>query len=194
MRYYDYEDLQIAQLFATQTVTQNAAQATVWGLEAEFVALPRPEFVLVASFGYLDATFDEFVGFLEEDITLTPMDFSGNRLVRAPKYSLTLAAEYGFDLGRFGRLAPRIQFYASDDVFYRASNFDSDKQDNYTKTDVRLTWRSESGRVSVEGFVENLTDEDTIQSKIVGSRALGAPIQTALDRPRVAGVRVGLRW
>ncbi len=192
--YYDYDDLQVTTVAENVFVTQNAAAATIWGFESEIVAIPIPNATVVANASYLNATFDSFVGFREEDRFREPVDFSGNDLPRAPRYTVNVAAQYDFDLGTIGTVVPRVNFYASDDVYFRAANDDSDKQDNYTKWDVRLSWYSENTRLSVEGFIENIEDADIIQSQIVGSSLIGWPLTTALDAPRTMGVRVGYRF
>jgi outer membrane receptor protein involved in Fe transport len=43
----------------------------------------------------------------------------------------------------------------------------------------------------IEGFVENLTDEDVRSTRSVGSGLLGRPITVAYEPPRTWGVRVG---
>ncbi len=85
--YYDYDDLQVTTVAENVFVTQNAAAATIWGFEAEVVARPYRETTIIANAAYLNATFDDFVGFREEDRFQTPEDFSGNDLPRAPRYT-----------------------------------------------------------------------------------------------------------
>jgi len=57
--YYDYSDLQV-ELFTppANAFTQNAAAASVKGLEAEFVGRPLPSVDLYANIAYLDAQYD----------------------------------------------------------------------------------------------------------------------------------------
>ncbi len=197
--YYNQRNLQVSQLLGISTFTENAGRANIWGLEAELKALPFPELQLSANASYLDATFGRFNDCIVPEIRnanldAIPQDCTGNRLTRAPRYTLSLSARYDLDLGWAGTLTPRVQFYASDSIFYRPINFPSDKQDAYTKTDVRLAWRSRDDRISVEGFVENVFDEDVIQTQVTGTGAIGFPLQTLLDEPRTAGIRVGLKF
>jgi outer membrane receptor protein involved in Fe transport len=69
-----------------------------------------------------------------------------------------------------------------------------DAQEAYQILDFRLTWTSSNGHFDVAGFVNNLTDKDIIQSQVVGSAQIGAPVQVRFDRPRTWGIRFGMSW
>jgi len=212
---YIYDDLQVSQLVGISIATQNATSATVLGLELETVALPfdgvfdpLEDLRLLFNLGLLDATFGDF-----EDCALPEgqdvIDCSGNRLTYAPVYTISIVADWPFDLGDFGTLTPWLRFYASGEVQYRPSNcpnaeclallgdpalVNDDAQEPYRLLDLRLGWATPDGRLSITAFVDNVTDEDIIQSQVVGSRAIGSPIQVRFDAPRTAGLRVGVRW
>lgn len=192
--YYDYDDLQVSSIAENTVVVQNAAEATIWGFEGEVTVLPIDGLTLVGNASYLNAKYDDFTGFREEDRFQTPVDFSGNTLSRAPPYSGMIAAEYAWDLDRWGVLSPRVQFFGSGDVYFRAANDSNEKQDAYTKTDLRLAWRDDTGRLSVEAFADNVTDEDVILSQVIGTNINGWPVTTVFDAPRTFGVRFGGRW
>ena len=216
--YYKYKDLQVSQLNNVSIVTQNSPDATIWGIEAEFVARPLDDYVddfwtglqLIANFGYLSATYDSFQDCLLPEAGEN-IDCSGNTLVRAPPYTVTLILDWPFDFGRFGTLAPNVQFFASGKVWYRPTNcpenpncaaaldplgipVNDDFQDPYHLWDIRLTWTSEDGQFSVAGFVDNVSDKDVIQSQVTGSNQIGSPIQVRFDRPRTAGIRLGMQF
>ncbi|MEM9705974.1 MAG: TonB-dependent receptor [Pseudomonadota bacterium] len=57
--YYDYSGLQIAN-FVNQTTVNENVDATVWGLEAEFVARPMDDLVLNMNASYLNTEIGEF--------------------------------------------------------------------------------------------------------------------------------------
>jgi iron complex outermembrane receptor protein len=122
------------------------------------LALPVRNLTVLGHVAYLNTEFDEFNGFREEDRFQMEVDFSGNRLPRAPEVSGRIAVQYDWDLNRFGVLSPRVQFYGSSDLYFRAANDASDRQEEYTRTDIRLKWSSSDGRFGVEGFVDNVTD------------------------------------
>ena len=56
--YYDYKNLQVSAFKDGLTVTTNAAEATVWGLEADLSMRASDQFTINASAAYLDATYD----------------------------------------------------------------------------------------------------------------------------------------
>ena len=215
--YYWYEDLQVSQLAGASIITQNAADATVWGFEAELTLRPLVDFVpeffegltLIGNFGYLHAEYDSFKNcYLGE--ANSSIDCSGNTLTRAPPYTATVIADWPFDFGRWGTVTPNVQLYASGKVYFRPSNCpnaeceaalagtgrqqNKDFQSPYEIWDARLSWTSADQHVNVAAFVNNIADKDVIQSQVVGSFLIGAPIQVRFDRPRTWGIRVGLAW
>ena len=218
--YYDYEDLQVSQLADISVVTQNASDATVWGIEAELIVKPLEGFVpelfenltLIGNVGYLSAEFDDFEKCYLPEAQLE-IDCTGNTLVRAPPYTISVLANWPFDLGRYGTLTPNAQFYASGKIQFRPSNCPNaeceaalaiafpegraqniDHQVAYEIFDARLTWTSADQHVEVSAFINNIADNDIIQSQVVGTFQIGSPIQVRFDRPRTWGVRVGLVW
>jgi iron complex outermembrane receptor protein len=211
--YYDYSDFQFSQVVGTEVVAENAPEATLAGLEAEFVLVPDfdvplPNFVDLASallslnVSYLYSNYDDFENCTDPfkeptgrrpDRNRKP-DCSGNDLIYAPAWTVQLAAQYKQDLGRFGSLTPRVQFFASDSYAILPFGRSFDEQDDFTKTDLRLTWRDRDERFYVEGFVENLEDEDVKQTAITATDILGGSRQLIYDRPRTAGIRLGAHW
>jgi iron complex outermembrane receptor protein len=121
-------------------------------------------------------------------------DYSGNDLSRSPKWKMTFSAEYEIPLGNYGTLTPRGQYTWVDDTYFRVFNRDFDLQDDYHKTDLKLTWRSPEERFTVEAFVDNVEDDAVVQNILVGSRTFGAPPLAWYGEPRFYGVRLGFRY
>jgi iron complex outermembrane receptor protein len=190
---YWYDDLQVSQLLEVQYFVENAATARIWGIELESTWRPIEPLTLQTQFAYLDTSYTDF-----DDCTdakdLSEQDCTGNELSRAPRFSGNVIATYEMDLGRFGRLTPLAQLYASDEIFFRPTNEAADTQDAYYLLNFRLMWRSEDDHLGLELFIDNALDEDVATTKIVGSSLLGSPLLNAYDRPRTAGGRVSLAW
>jgi iron complex outermembrane recepter protein len=75
---------------------------------------------------------------------------------------------------------------------YQNTDFNTvlDEQGSFYKLDLRLGWRSGSGTYSAEAFVNNVTDEITLNRATFGSRGLNQ----SYDAPRMWGFRVGARF
>jgi iron complex outermembrane receptor protein len=190
---YWYDDLQVSQLFNAQNFIQNAASARSLGIETELTWRPWDPLTLTGQFAYLHSEYTDYPTCLDaKDFSV--QDCTGNQLTRAPRLSGSFIAMYEQDLGRYGTLTPFFQVYASDEVFFRPTNEEDDRQGAYAYLNFRLTWRSAREHVGVEAFVDNALDEDVATTKAVGSQLLGAPLLNAYDRPRTIGIRLTLDW
>jgi len=186
---YQYENLQVNSSFANTTYVQNASRARVRGVEFEGIWEPINDLNLSLTYGYLDARYSEYFGF--DFSTGQPDNFSGNRMIRAPENSATMAAEYVWDLAEYGSIIPRIQYYISDEIYFGASNLEQDREPSYGNLQIRARWESRDDDIFVEGFVQNLTDEDVRSTRAIGTALLGRPVTAAYEPPRTWGIRVG---
>ncbi len=183
---YDYTGLQVSQVTAAGVITDNAAAATINGLEVDFKWSPTPELRIQGGFAWTDARYDEYCANDEGRADKTaepgcegaeadplnpssessaeggPFNVSGERLTAAPEFSTVLLASYRFDLGEFGSLTPSIKTNWVDWMDRRGLGNENDRVEAHTNSDVRLTWESLGGQVKIEGFVENIEDHDDI--------------------------------
>ncbi len=112
------------------------------------------------------------------------------RVQNTPDISAQLGLSYEFELGERGTLTPEIQtLYSGSYLLSRA--FPNYLQDSYTKTEVRLTYRSANGRLSLQAFGENLEDEATIGRVTVAS---GGGFSGSYAAPRTYGVKLGYKF
>jgi len=88
-----------------ETVVQNAAKATIKGLEAEFRARVAEGLTLNGSLGILDASYDSFNTLVNGVVT----DISNRELRRAPDLSGSIGADYVVPIGS-GELALATSF------------------------------------------------------------------------------------
>ena len=186
---YQYENLQVASQFDNTGYIQNAPRALVRGLEFEGIWEPIEDLSLSVTYGYLNSKYLEYVGF--DFATGEVADFSGNRMIRAPEHTATLAAEYLWDLGDRGSIIPRIQYFISDDIYFNASNRPEDTEPSYGTLQLRGRWQSADDDLFIEGFVQNVPDQDVRSTRSIGSGLLGRPVTVAYEPPRTWGVRIG---
>lgn len=105
--YYDYSDLQVLSVntqagSAVPTLgLDNAADATIKGVEVEAFATPTDWLDLGLNFGILDAKFKNYLSGAIDPVTGQPRDFSGNRMPGAPKFTLSANAQVTVPVDRF---------------------------------------------------------------------------------------------
>lgn len=118
--HYDYKDYQLFTSIdennqPVQFVILNASDVELFGSEVEATYHPWEGGILDVKFAWLEGEFLRFVqtqlrdrqiGFSTEQIQ-TEVDRSGNRLLNAPRYSVTLSVTQALPLGRFGSLVAR---------------------------------------------------------------------------------------
>jgi len=182
--YYDYQDLQVNFLEFTSFTTDNAAAATIQGIEFETTVLATDALTLSMNLNWLDAQFDNY--------QFTPtIDLSGDTLNRAPEYSVNLSAQYDFSLGDNGTLAARLDYYWQDSMYLRVQNVKRHRVDAFDTIDARLVWTSADEQWAVDGFIKNLTDEDNIRGMTVSDGlSTGNSTFVSYFPPRTYGVRV----
>jgi len=189
---YQYENLQVVSRFDNSSFIQSAPKAQVWGIEFEGIWQPIEDLSLSVVYGYLNARYLDYTGY--NFATGQIENFSGNQMVRAPEHTATLAAEYLWPLEGNGRIIPRIQYFVSDSIYFNAANSLDSQEPSYGTLQVRTRWESENDRLFIEGFIENVTDEDVRSTRSVGNALLGRPITVAYEPPRTWGVRIGASY
>jgi outer membrane receptor protein involved in Fe transport len=207
----DYTDLQVPQIVGLSQFTLNAAAATIKGVEVEALAQPVDGLSIQASAGFLDARFDKFCS---DDAAqnlavsdpgcpaVNPLfpwqgqsNLAGKHLEDAPRWKASLFANYRIELGARGSLTPVVKFTWTDHYELRPYALSADRVDAYTRSDVRLVWRSASERFSVEAFCENLENEIVFARNVTTGEFSGSfPASVGLIPPRTYGVRIGFDW
>lgn len=173
--HYDYTDLQVSTFLNSLTLTTNAAEATIKGVELELQARPFDNLELGLATAFLDATYDRFNTIFGSctaaNQALDPrctgrvgqprlVDASGKTLNNAPKFKGTASARYTIPLAAGGRISLFGQVSHQGKVFFNAVNSPSMTQDAYTLVDARVGYETDSGALSVALFAKNLTDKE----------------------------------
>jgi iron complex outermembrane receptor protein len=168
----------------------NANEAEVYGAEVEARVEPLaglvPEafdqLLLTARFGWLESEFLDFTNSQLRQFTLPGrrvatlpllIDFTGNQLINAPRFKLSLGAEWSFPLGSFGTITPRYDGAWSDDIFFDATegrgsvNVEGTTvlpdfaigQPAFWLHNLSLQYSTPKANVELTAWVRNLTDE-----------------------------------
>jgi iron complex outermembrane receptor protein len=199
--YYDYKNLQVASYQQTQSFIKNAADSTVFGVEAQTRYAVTDRLSVNLGLAYLDAEYDEF----DESQTWNQCDdpgtcglfygfffpayanAAGNEMARSPKLTGTLGFNYALDVAG-GALDLSGTLYHTSDFYFDSSNLY--KQDAYQLLSLRAEWTSPSERYSFAVYGDNLTDEE-YRSQVL-PQFYGA--LSTWGAPRTFGASVTLRY
>lgn len=181
--YNEYDDLQRSanNQSGVQTIF-NAASATMKGFEFEVVALLTDGLSLEASYGYVDAAYDE-AEYLELALN-RPADTFKLQMVPETTYAAAVNWTHGF-VGA-GSLTWRASYSYVDDTY--ADDFNFLPLESYSVVDASVTFRNPTENLRVAVYGRNLTDEVYFNfgfdNTSIGSRTMW------LTPPRTYGVEL----
>jgi iron complex outermembrane receptor protein len=179
--WYDYEDIQVLVHAGDITSVANVPEAEILGAEIEWLAIPIDEVRWNGSFGYLFAEYGAG----------GPIAVEGNRLVRAPEFSLNSGLEYRYEISsRAGSLTLRGDYTFRDSVDFDPMNEARFRSGRTHIGDLRAIYESEWNAygLQVEAFVMNVADQ-TVATNIASSSA-GLHEVGFYNTPRLYGGRL----
>ncbi len=159
--YSKYKDQQVTIQAPTSTpgviasFVDNAGRATIWGLEAEFRAVPDRNLQVQAAIGYTNAKYNEFLTWIAGGNS--PVDVSNQRFFQnTPEFTISSSVTWSTDLAG-GRLSvtPSLMLRSSIYMFEYASMLD---QQGYVLADASVNWTSGDDRFTLGVHGRNLTD------------------------------------
>lgn len=168
--WYDYKNLQVNIVEGIQNITRNAAKARLYGVEADFTALPLDDLQLSLNASWLHSEYLDYVTPDPLDPMGTPLQLAGNQLNYAPKYKISGEAAYTFHSG-IGDITPRINLLYIDRIYFDQFNHLFVSQKARTELNLYVDLVSDDTNWSVNLFVKNATN-DLYES----GGTLGAPI------------------
>ncbi|MEM6266661.1 MAG: TonB-dependent receptor plug domain-containing protein, partial [Pseudomonadota bacterium] len=191
--FVDISDLQI-QIFDPSITnlffSANAANAEIYGLEADFVIAPYAleGFSVAGAFSILETEITEVL-LTDEDGQIITEDIKvGSSLAYAPSFQGNIRARYEWDL------LDTLEAYIQPQVTYSASKFTDVVEinklelDSYTVFDLSVGVKADNWRFEV--FGENLSDE---RAQISGNFGNNRD-RVVVNRPLTVGMRVGFDY
>jgi len=203
--YYDYRDLQVGKVLDGNLVLENAATATIYGLEAELKARVTDRFEVALNASWLHARFDEFVsydqarpfgdgsGAVDPLSGLPAFDLRDNALSQSPDFTVFVAPQYTVPT-RFGDVVLRAEVSWRDRTYFTPFNIEAASQAANTRLNAFINWESTDGRLNGSVFAKNITDETLVGNAYVSSVLVGFPVAGYLEEPRTYGVRLGYNF
>lgn len=195
--YYKYTDFQSTEFDGLSIVTVNAGEATAYGFESALTWSPFENFKVFGTYSYNHARFDE--GARE-----------GNSFRLSPDHSASIGVNYEIPLSA-GTIFFRPTYTWQSKIFFDDNNDRSDLQPSplapfvpgdsivnefqgsYGLLNLRAGFEHESGRWTLEGFVNNALDEEYLLD--AGNTGDSFTIPTFIrGTPRLVGVQVTTRF
>ena len=189
---YDNKQEEVQQPSATsgtgqRTFVLNASDATISGLEMEFVAVPTEGLMLRANLGFLDAEYDNFAydstgdGMIDADNS--HLDFR-----RAPDFTGSLSGDYRWQLGP-GQMWIGGAWHYIGDHFVDFANKPELENDAQNLIDAWINYEYKAAVFSLYG--RNLLDED---GYTIGFDVAGIWSYAYTRAPRTYGAEVVFRF
>lgn len=189
--YQDYQDKQEDIVIAVpppigqETITVNAAEATIPGAELELLALPVDGWTLGFNVGYLDAKYEQF----DADVGLGGVtDNSDLKLRRTPEWTWSLNSVYEWGLGP-GIASVQGSYSYRDEFETEFLNIPEGHVKGFGTLDASVNYELDRWRFSL--FGRNLSNEDQVSTAL---NVAGNLTFQAFRQPRTYGLEVTYMW
>ncbi|MDG2308692.1 MAG: TonB-dependent receptor [Candidatus Binatia bacterium] len=201
----DYDNIQVLTVTTVDTggfiptvvpLTQNAATATVKGVEMELLLMPFEGMRIQANGALLDTEYGEYAGV--SDLTGLDINRKGETFSNVPPYTAFLAAQYSFELDVpsadwvRGWLTPRVEGVLSGPIHYQGPELPTATQGAFGLLNARLAYDFNDDRSQVALWGRNLTDTIYFNSSIpITAFGFNLPF---LGAPRTFGAELTHRF
>ncbi len=138
------------------TVVRNAAELEMWGVELELQYQITDAWNVRATYGYIDAEFDDYFADINGDQVIT--DNSGLRTRNTPENTLGLTTTYTVPLAN-GKLQGMLSYRYRDEIEMIADNDPLGHLDSISDLSANLTYAWGEDRYRVTAYVRNIDDE-----------------------------------
>ncbi|MDP1632202.1 MAG: TonB-dependent receptor [Caulobacter sp.] len=122
------------------------------------------------------------------------VNLAGKELPNSPKYTVSLGAQYKFELGGDWQLTPRVDYYWQAEQFSRIYNSAHDALDAYSIVNLSLVLDNPVAGWNVQAYVKNLADDDSIQATYLTDDSSGLFTNIQITDPRLYGVSLTKRF
>ena len=199
---YDVKDLQVSRGGAGAFITtENAASATVQGLELDVDAAVTARLALNAGVAFIDSEYTDYIAGVLVPQTAPPFgstplpggfDVRGRSLLRSPDEAVYVGVRYELPLADGGRLAISGDYSYKGDYYFDFSPVAETEwleQDAYDVLNARVAYSSTDGDWEVGVWIRNLTDSTYYEDAVVQS----ASSRVSYADPRTGGIDFRLR-
>ena len=178
--YTDYKDLQISEeVQSMKFVVVNAGQAHATGAELDFRARMTDSLDMYGGLGIIRTEYDDY----KENMGSGAMDYSGNKMVNTPSYTLNLGTTYRNPGGFYASL----DYQRYGETYFSTDNAEKFKRDAFHLVNGKIGWEFACG-IDAYVYVTNALDEDYFTETVqeYGLYMVG--------QPRTFGMKLAYRF
>lgn len=198
--YSDYTNLQQT-LFRINPQTnvryprvENAASASISGVELDLEAIPFRGMRLRASATWLDAQFGHLTSIDPIYPERGEQDLTGNSLPQAPEWQLGVSGEYRFPISSTLEITARADYKWQNEIYFDLFNNPLNTQDSYGLLNTSVSIGTTDDSWSLTAFIRNAFDERYV-SQSVSSASDTVPARVGqLGAPSQYGVTLSHRF
>lgn len=192
--FYDYENLQATTVIPPSTTLVQNGDAEVTGFEGELRFLANEQLSFNLGVSLLDSEYTDLLSVDQTDPAGGLVDLSGEELIRAPRYTLNAGVDWTIPVRawRLENIVVRLDAFHSDDYKLNFFDYGPSQQDAYTTANLSVMANDRSGRFQVRAWVNNLTDEVTLNQ--ANYLAITGAFFGLYSEPRNGGVSVTMRF
>jgi iron complex outermembrane receptor protein len=191
--YMDYKGQQITASNQGGVYTLNARATTIYGVEAQLVALANAigRFDLNAT--WLHARFADQV---QTNALNQIFQIGGNHLIQSPDFSITAGFEHGFPLAN-GTLTARVETKYQSGQYFDFYNVPDSYQKAFTRSEAHLSYAPQAGAWMIDAFVRNIENAIVIVDE---SESFAPPLSqpgtynVGFQAPRTYGVMLSAHF
>jgi outer membrane receptor protein involved in Fe transport len=119
-----------------------------------------------------------------------PAKLGGNKLPNSPSVTLSLGAQYRWELAGGWTATPRADFYYQAKSYSRIFNAINDRLDHYTNTNLSLIVDKPDWGLNVQFYVKNVENKTVVTDQYLTDDTSGLFTNIFLTEPRTYGVSV----
>lgn len=192
--YYDYQDLQVTQPGNLSVLTENAATAEIYGVEAELTYLPIDDLELNLSVNWIKSKYKDYTAPDPARPLLVGLaDFSGNHLSNTPEWSGVAGAKYSIPMAN-GKLVLRGEMQYSTKYYLTPGNYDGfGGQKGFVKGNLSASYQFDDG-FDITAYVRNVGNVRTKDTVLISNAFIGTPVQGTYAPPRTYGLQIAYRY
>ncbi len=122
------------------------------------------------------------------------VDLSGNQLPNAPKFKVSVGAQYTADFDNGWNMVLRSDLNFTGNTYSRTFNRPIDRVPSYEIVNAQVQFNAPDNRFFIRGFVQNLFDSSAITGQYVTDPSSGLYTNIFTLEPRRYGVAAGFRF